>query len=115
MKIRLGMKNVTIGYFCALCDGKQIGNSDSIIEYVCTDSREADEKTLFVVSVGERVDGHNYMLSAAKNGCRYFLCQRVPEELYDSGLDFSAVVVKDSIKALAQLFVLFIFSICKRE
>ena len=69
MKIKLGIKNATVETLCTMCKGKQVGNFGGVIEYVCTDSREADEKTLFVVSVGERVDGHNYMLSAAKNGC----------------------------------------------
>ena len=103
MKIKLGLKNATIEYFCSLCDGKLVGKADGVVEFVCTDSREVDEKTLFVVSVGERVDGHDYMLSAAKNGCKYFLCQRVPEALLDSGLEFSAIVVDDSIKALAKI------------
>ena len=103
MKIKLGLKNATVQYFCSLCGGKNIGKADGVIEFVCTDSREADEKTLFVVSVGERVDGHDYMLSAAKNGCKYFLCQRVPDVLLDSGLEFSAIVVDNSIKALAKI------------
>lgn len=103
MKIKLGLKKADIGYFCSLCDGVQIGEAEGEIEYICTDSRETDAKTLFVVSVGERVDGHDYMLCAAKQGCRFFLCQRIPDELESGGYDYSAIVVKDSIKALAKI------------
>ena len=103
MKIKLGLKRADIGYFCSLCNGVQMGEASGNIEYVCTDSREADAKTLFVVSVGERADGHDYMLSAAKNGCRFFLCQRVPEELENSRYEYAAIVVDDSIRALAKI------------
>ena len=80
-----------------------MGEAEGNVEYICTDSREADGKTLFVVTVGEKVDGHNYMLSAAKNGCRFFICQRIPEELENSRYDYAAIVVEDSIKALAKV------------
>lgn len=103
MKIKLGLKRADIGYLCSLCGGVQTGDAEGTVEYICTDSREADAKTLFVVSVGERVDGHNYMLSAAKNGCRFFLCQRVPSELEESRYDYCAIVVEDSIRALARI------------
>ena len=103
MKIKLGIKKADIGYICSLCGGVQMGEAEGNVEFVCTDSREADSKTLFVVSVGERVDGHNYMLSAAKNGCKFFLCQRVPDELENSRYDYCAIVVADSITALARI------------
>ncbi len=103
MKIKLGVKNATVEYLCSMCRGKQVGKAGVTVEYLCTDSREADENTLFVVSVGEHVDGHNYMLSAAQNGCKAFLCQYIPEELEESGYEFSAIVASDSINALAQI------------
>lgn len=103
MKIKLGLKKADINYFCSLCNGVGMGEAEGNVEYICTDSREADSKTLFAVSVGERVDGHDYMLSAAKNGCRFFLCQRIPDELENSRYDYFAIVVDDSIKALAKI------------
>ena len=103
MKIKLGIKRADIEYLCSLCGGVLSGDASGNVEYVCTDSREVDAKTMFVVSVGERADGHNYMLSAAKNGCKFFLCQRVPEELENSRYEYSAIVVEDSIKALAKI------------
>ncbi len=103
MKIKLGMGKTDVEYFCSLCGGAQVGTYCGKIEYVCTDSREVDSQTMFVVSVGERVDGHNYMLSAAEKGCKFFLCQRIPEELANSGYEYSAIVVEDSLKALAEI------------
>ncbi len=102
MKIKLGKGKIGVEKLCLWCGGTLFGDARDI-EYVCTDSREVDESTLFVVSVGERVDGHNYMLNAAKNGCRAFLCQRIPDELKDSDLEYTAIVVGDSIDALAKI------------
>lgn len=102
MKIKLGKGKISIEKLCFWCGGALFGDTTNI-EYVCTDSREVCENTLFVVSVGERVDGHNYMLSAVKNGCRAFLCQRIPDELKNSVLSYTAIVVDDSIEALAKI------------
>ena len=102
MKIKLGKGKINIERLSLWCGGELFGNGVDI-EYVCTDSREVDGSTLFVVSVGERVDGHNYMLSAAKNGCRAFLCQRIPDELKNSELSYTAIVVENSIDALAKI------------
>ena len=103
MKIKLGMRKADVSKLCALCGGELMGEAECNIEYICTDSREADAKNLFVVTVGERVDGHDYMLSAAKNGCKAFLCQRLPSELENSRYEYAAIVVEDSIKALARI------------
>lgn len=71
-----------------------------LISCACTDSREADPNTMFCAIRGERVDGHNYMASTVQQGCRAFLCERVPEALLPP---FAAVVVKDTVAALSDL------------
>lgn len=103
MKIKLGLKKANMEYICSLCNGFLVGEANGNVEYVCTDSREADGKTLFVVSVGERVDGHDYMLSAAKNGCKFFLCQKIPAELENSRYEYSAIIADDSLASLAEI------------
>ncbi len=73
------------------------GTIPSPIRYICTDSREADDETLFCAIIGERVDGHNYIAAAMKLGCRAVLCQRQPAE------DICAVLVPDTVSAMGKL------------
>ncbi len=103
MKIKIGTGSIRVEEFAELCGGVLCANfdaEDSEFSYICTDSREADADTLFVVMKGEKVDGHDYMLSAAENGCRTFLCQWIPTELIESGVEFSVITSEDSIVAL---------------
>ena len=71
------------------------------VTHICTDSREADENTLFCAIRGERVDGHDYMAKAAELGGTVFLCERVPEPL--PALSCAFIVVKDTVEALSAL------------
>ncbi|MBE6634203.1 MAG: UDP-N-acetylmuramoyl-tripeptide--D-alanyl-D-alanine ligase [Ruminococcaceae bacterium] len=68
---------------------------------VCTDSREADEDTVFCAMRGERVDGHDYIAAALAKGCRCVLCERSCEAIEAAGA--AAIVVRDSEMALAML------------
>ncbi len=101
MKIKLGLENLSAHEVAEYCGGKLVGEFENKAEYVCTDSREADGKTLFIVTVGERVDGHNYIASAKDSGCRCFLCQYIPEGIDTSGCSF--VLVDDSVAAFSSL------------
>ncbi len=76
------------------------GKTDAVTN-ICTDSREAGDGSLFVAIAGERVDGHDYMASAADAGAACFLAQRVPDAL--SAKDSAVVVVEDPIRALGEL------------
>ena len=71
------------------------------VTHICTDSREADGKTLFCAIRGERVDGHSYMGKAAELGGIAFLCERIPDPLPSPACAF--IVVKDTVKALSAL------------
>ena len=54
-----------------ICDavaGKTLLNSETGVKSVCIDSRLASDGALFFAINGERVDGHDYLLSAAENG-----------------------------------------------
>ncbi len=103
MKIKVGGGNIRIEEFAELCGGVLCANFDVEefgFSYVCTDSREADADTLFVVMKGERVDGHDYMKSAHARGCRAFLCQRIPDALIQNECEFAIVTSEDSVVAL---------------
>lgn len=100
MKVQIGIGSMDMKEIAALCGGQLVGTGSAAS--VCTDSREAtDARTQFAVMVGERVDAHTYMRRAYDNGCRLFLCQRIPEEM--AGCDFGAVVVPDTVAALGAL------------
>ena len=103
MKIKLGLENLSVNDIASYCFGRLVVNDgfDHTIEYVCTDSREVDEKTLFIVTVGERVDGHNYIESAKKLGCKAFLCQYIPNGVECD--DCAFIVVDDSVAAFSHL------------
>ena len=103
MKIKLGLEKLSVYDVAKYCGGRLVSSdgSDVNIEYVCTDSREADEKTLFIVTVGERVDGHNFIEGAIKLGCRCFLCQYIPKGIDTSACAF--VTVDDSVAAFSSL------------
>ncbi len=103
MKIKVGTGRIRMEEFAELCSGVLCANFDvetAAFSSVCTDSREADADTLFVVMKGEKADGHDYMLSAAKNGCKFFLCQRIPEDLIESELDFAVITCENSVESL---------------
>jgi len=96
MKIKLGFGELSMNELCSLCGGQLCGDGSLSFSFVCTDSREADGKTLFIAMRGERVDGHDYIEKALENGCRCVLCER------SLGLG-SEVIVPDSVAALSAI------------
>ena len=71
--------------------------------HIKTDSREQQAGSLFVPLVGERFDGHEFVVSAAENGAVAALWQQdkpVPEEV---PAGFPLFYVNDTLKALQHL------------
>lgn len=102
MKIKLGMNKASMRNVADYCYGELYdftGDLGCEFEYVCTDSREADENTMFVATRGERVDGHDYIIKAIEAGCRCILCEYVPTNI--AGKSVAYVVVENSIDAFA--------------
>ncbi len=83
------------------------GDTPPTITHICTDSREADCATMLCAIRGERVDGHQFLPGAAQNGCRVFLCERLPDEWSETSADrpnsLAVIVVPDTVAALAAL------------
>lgn len=75
------------------------GVTDPTITHICTDSREADEHTLFCAIRGERVDGHDYIQKAASLGCSAFLCEKLPQDAPSAAY----ILVEDTVNALSVL------------
>ena len=102
MRIKLGMGKCDMRRVCDFCSGEIYdftGYIGADFEYICTDSREADEKTMFIATRGERVDGHDYIASAIDKGCRCILCEYVPSNIEGKVACF--VVVDNSVDAFA--------------
>jgi UDP-N-acetylmuramoyl-tripeptide--D-alanyl-D-alanine ligase len=75
---------------------------DVVAAGVTTDSRSVSPRQLFIPIVGARVDGHDYVLRALKQGAAAALWQRdhsVPAELAAAPLLF----IDDSVQALQRL------------
>ena len=102
MKIRLGLGKLDMESVARYCLGElydYTGNAGACVSYVCTDSREADADTLFVATRGEKVDGHDYIISALDRGCRCVLCEYVPTNI--AGREVAFITVENSIDAFA--------------
>ncbi len=102
MKIQL-YASLDLHTLASMAGGRLIlrGVEDTrLLNHVCTDSREADETTLFCAIRGERVDGHTYMNKAAELGCIAFLCERIPVDMPDY---CAAILVPDTVEALGRL------------
>lgn len=102
MKIKLGLGKADMRSIAEWCHGELYdftGELGASFEYVCTDSREADENTMFVATRGERVDGHDYIIKAIEQGCRCILCEYVPTEIKGKRAAFA--VVENSVDAFA--------------
>lgn len=95
------MKNMTLENIAKACGGKLFLNGakpSHIIEGAVIDSRLVKENYLFFATVGERVDGHDYIDKAFSAGASVAVCQRIPE-----GIDGTYILVEDTFLALKQI------------
>lgn len=73
-------------------------NTDVLVNSVVTDSRQAQDGSLFVAIPGEHVDGHDFIETAAKQGACGALVDHIVEHV-----SLPQVVVNDTVKALGLL------------
>lgn len=66
------------------------------IHKISTDSREINQATLFVPIIGEKFDGHKFMIDAYNLGCRNFLIDKNHEFKKN---DVNLIMVDDTLKA----------------
>lgn len=102
MKIKLGLGRLTADKVAEICGGTMynVGCENKVLfETVCTDSREADNTSMFVAIRGERVDGHSYISNVVKAGCRCVIAERIPLDV--KGI--AVIVVQDSIRAIRDI------------
>ena len=79
---------------CAGCESRMLARA-------VTDSREAGQGALFVCIQGERVDGHDFALSAVEQGAGAVLASRPLPVV--SALGTPVLVVPDTVRALGRL------------
>ncbi len=72
-------------------------NLNGFVEKISTDSRDIDEKTLFIALKGERFDANDFVQDVLEKGAKAVVCSR-----YD-GNDERVILVEDTGKALLDI------------
>ncbi|MCQ2429795.1 MAG: UDP-N-acetylmuramoyl-tripeptide--D-alanyl-D-alanine ligase [Clostridia bacterium] len=106
MKIKISRGPLSLSELASWIGGKLVLHGYDrapAVDSVCTDSREVGPGTLLCAIRGERVDGHRFLAGACMAGCGSFLCERIPPELSASDAPWAALVVPDTVAALAPL------------
>jgi len=100
-----GLFKTTSGEIAAITGGRIVsGNSDVVIETVSTDSRETDEKTLFIPIIGETFDGHDFINELLADG--RIVSSLTMKEGYEKSAadsDTALIMCDDSLKALGKI------------
>lgn len=86
--------------FVAVADG-DVTVSEDEATCVVIDSRKLEEGGIFIATVGERVDGHDFIEKVSASGALGAVCEHLPE-IHD-GRCCTCIVVKDSFEALRKL------------
>ncbi len=107
MKITLASAPISLDRLARMAGGQLVlwgTDTPPAVSHICTDSREADNGTLFCAIRGERVDGHSYLATAARAGCVAFLCERLPDGVTVPEAPVgAAILVEDTVTALGRL------------
>ncbi|WP_224984553.1 UDP-N-acetylmuramoyl-tripeptide--D-alanyl-D-alanine ligase [Geomonas agri] len=83
--------------------GRMIGEAQTVVSGVSTDSRQVAPGELFVPLVGERFDGHDFIAAAAGRGVTAFLMAESWHAGHGLPAGACAVLVKDTLHALGDL------------
>ncbi len=95
------MKNLTLNNIASAVGGTLLGarsNDDREVTMVTLDSRKIEEGGLFIATVGEKTDGHNYIKDVADKGAMAVICEKNVEDC-----NIPRIMVKDSFQALKDL------------
>jgi UDP-N-acetylmuramoyl-tripeptide--D-alanyl-D-alanine ligase len=95
------MMLISVARLCRVVGGSMVGDAtapDSAVEQVVTDSRRVLPGTVFVAIKGERVDGHDFLDSAARDGA---VAAIVDHEV--AGVGIAQIVVPDTVEALGDV------------
>ncbi len=87
---------------------KGVINAEAIVNEVFIDSRKEVQDGLFVPIVGDRFDGHSFLIGAIKNGAIATLWEEGKELPAGIEEDFPVFYVADTLKALEKLSSLYL-------
>lgn len=97
------MENITIQDVLTATGGTLLcGNKEKVITHLCIDSREANDTSLFVPIIGERVDAHKFMPGTLDAGAASFTQEHTT---YDHTQP--VIRVEDTIKAMQDLAIFY--------
>ncbi|MCC5912551.1 MAG: UDP-N-acetylmuramoyl-tripeptide--D-alanyl-D-alanine ligase [Clostridiaceae bacterium] len=86
------------------CKGRLVQKGPvDYIEGISTDTRNLEEKNLFIPLIGENFDGHDFITKANENGASAVLYQKdkkIPIEMLE---DITVIEVEDTLIALQQI------------
>lgn len=95
------MEHITIKDVLQATKGTLLcGKEDKVITHFCIDSRQADEASLFVPIVGEKVDAHKFIPNTLEAGSAC-LTQQAGDYQHKQPV----ILVKDTIKAMQDLAI----------
>lgn len=96
--IEINNGTLTIGELTDIVCGQYDGqNSDKIIKYISTDTRDIGSDALFIAIKGERVDGHDFINTAIENGAACILCE------YTNIDNADHIIVSNTLTAFAAI------------
>ncbi len=106
MRVDFSYKDITLGTVARITGGRIVTKGipdaeNEIISSICTDSREADSRTVFAAIAGERVDGHNFIPKLSSEGCPFSIAEKIPD--MSSCESYAAVIVESVLAALSRL------------
>ena len=95
------MRGLTLRKIAEVCDGTYMGDPsflDREVENVVTDSRAAEDGSLFVAIPGERVDGHKFIPDVFRKGALAVLSEHALEQA-----DGPYIIVKSGLMAIRKM------------
>ncbi|NLK27365.1 MAG: UDP-N-acetylmuramoyl-tripeptide--D-alanyl-D-alanine ligase, partial [Clostridiales bacterium] len=75
------MRNMTLSAIANACNGRLIGGEEFSTKEaagVYLDSRQVGQDDIFIATVGERVDGHDYIDEVYAKGALAVICEKAP-------------------------------------
>lgn len=91
------MIKLTTQQLAEILNGKLLGNSETTVETVSTDTRQSVENGLFFALKGEKFDAHNYLAQAVEQGNAVVVVEKECE------VSVPQIVVADTRLALGEL------------